>query len=164
MVIFINGSINSGKSTIAKGLSDKLSNTAVLEIDELRNFIQWKPLEESIPINLENACLLIRNFVKHNINVIVPYPVSQKNYDFFIKHLGDLDIDLYFVTLNPSLDVVTRNRGARKLSEWEVKRIRYHYQIGINNPSFGLTIDNSYEKPEETVEKIIKEVNGLKKK
>lgn len=158
MIIFINGSINSGKSTVSKILAKKLGNTAILEIDELRNFIPWMSLEESIPINLENACLLIRNFVKNNINVVVSYPLSQKNYLFISERLKDLEDEVHFFTLNPSLGVVLNNRGGRDLSDWEIDRIKYHYQTGINNPIFGKIIDNSKEKPEETAEKIIGEI------
>ncbi len=39
MIIFINGSINAGKTTIAKILAEKIPQTANVEIDELRNFI-----------------------------------------------------------------------------------------------------------------------------
>lgn len=71
MIIFINGSINSGKSTVAKILVDKLPKTAHIEVDDLRKAIRWMSLEESIPINLENTASLIKNFVKRGINVIV---------------------------------------------------------------------------------------------
>jgi len=158
MVIFINGSINSGKSTVAKLLSKKMGNTVVLEIDVLRNFIEWLPLEEAIPINWENAFALIKNFVKHDLNVLVPYPISQKNYDAILKNLKDIHSQMYFFTLNPSLEIVLKNRGSRELSEWEINRIKYHYQIGINNPSFGVVIDNTNETPMETADKIQTEV------
>lgn len=161
MIIFINGSINSGKSTVSKLLSNKIGNCAVLEIDELRNFIEWMPLEQSIPINWENAFLLIRNFVKNKINVIVPYPISQKNYERIINSLNDLKDDIHFFTLNPSLDIVSQDRGERKLDKWERERIKYHYSIGINNPTFGKIIDNSNQAPDETVEEIFSRIKNL---
>jgi adenylate kinase family enzyme len=154
MIIFINGSINSGKSTVSKLLSKKIGNCAVLEIDELRNFIEWMPLEQSIPLNWENAFLLIRNFVKNKINVIIPYPISQKNYERIMNSLKDLKGDIYFFTLNPPLEIVLESRGERGLDDWERERIKYHYSIGINNPSFGEIIDNSKQVPEETVGEI----------
>lgn len=159
MVIFISGSINSGKSTVSKLLSEKIGNSAILEIDELRNFIEWMPLEDASPINWENAVALIKNFVGHSLNVIVPYPISQKNYDKIIEKLKDLDTKTYFFTLNPSLESILKNRGNRELNEWEVSRIKYHYKIGINNPSFGDIIDNTNEHPLETVDKILSKNN-----
>ncbi len=88
MIIFINGSINSGKTTIAKLLTEKISNSALLEIDTLRDMIAWMPLDKSIPINLDNAISLISNFSTSGLNVIVPYPLSQKNHDYNQKPRG----------------------------------------------------------------------------
>ncbi len=41
MIIFINGPINSGKTTVAKILSSKIPNTVNVEIDNLHEFIDW---------------------------------------------------------------------------------------------------------------------------
>lgn len=158
MIIFINGSINSGKSTVSKILSEKLGNTAVIEIDHLRYFIYWMPLDKSIPINLEGACLLIKNFNKYGLNVIIPYPLSQNNYEFVINDLKDLK-NMHFMTLNPDIDEVLKKRG-RDLSDKELDRIKYHYEIGINNPKFGTIIDNTKQTPEETADEILKVVNN----
>ena len=149
MVIFINGSINSGKSTVSKLLQKDLENTAILEIDSLRAFINWMPIEESIPINLENAVSVIKNFISEELNVIVPYPLSEKNHQYFVDNLENLT-KLLFVTLSPDLETVLKNRGNRELNDWEINRIKQHYEVGINNPDFGKIIDNSNQEPEET--------------
>ena len=44
MIIFLNGSINSGKSTIAKLLVKAMPNAAIVEIDALREMINWMPI------------------------------------------------------------------------------------------------------------------------
>ena len=105
MIIFINGSINSGKSTVAKILVEKIPNTAHIEVDDLRHFITWMPLEESISINLENTVSIIKNFSKHNLNSIVTYPLSQKNYDLLMYELKDLNEKIFVFTLNTDLEV-----------------------------------------------------------
>jgi len=61
MIIFINGPVNSGKSTTAKIVVEKIPNTALVEIDTLRSFIEWMPLKDAIEINLENAVISERN-------------------------------------------------------------------------------------------------------
>jgi len=160
MVIFINGSINSGKSTISKLLQKKIKKTAIVEIDSLRAFIEWMPIEEAIPINLQNAVDVIKNFDKQGLNVIVPYPLSQDNYNYFVENLDDLS-KLIFITLSPNLDTVLKNRGDRDLSEWETNRIKHHYKIGINKPDFGEIIDNSELTLEETVDIINRYINEL---
>ena len=160
MIIFINGSINSGKSTIAKLLIKDLPNTALLEIDSLREMIDWMPIDQAVPINLENAVSVIKNFVSRNLNVIVPYPLSQKNYDYMISNLNDLNTKIFVFTLSPKLEKVLTNRGTRELDDWEISRIKHHYDIGINNPSFGEIIDNSDQDPQETVEYILSKIKS----
>jgi len=156
MIIFINGSINSGKSTIAKILADRLGKVALVEVDSLRKFIDWMSIDKSIPINLENAVSVIKNFVKHNIDVVIPYPLSIDNYKNLIKNLKEYKDKIHVFTLSPKLKVALKNRGPRELSNQEKERIRHHYDIGIPNPDFGVIIDNSNETPEETTEKILK--------
>lgn len=158
MIIFLNGSINAGKSTIAKLLLKELPHTAVVEIDALREMVDWMPLEQSIPLNLENAISIITNFVKRDLNVIVPYPLSQKNYDFLMENLRDLNVDIRVFTFAPQLEKALTNRGARELDDWEKERIKHHYNIGIHNPSFGETIDTTKQTPEETTRLILSRI------
>lgn len=159
MIIFINGSINSGKSTVAKLLSEKIKDTAVVEIDRFHEFIPWMPVAESVLINLENAVLVIRNFYKRGFNVIVPYPLSKRNYEYLMEELKDIAENISIFTLNPELEEVLKNRGNRELTEAEKERIKYHYSIGINNPTFGTTINNTKQTPAETAENILNLMN-----
>ena len=137
MIIFVNGSINSGKTTVAKLLQKALPNTALLEIDALREMVSWMPLEDSIPLNFSNAVSVITNFVRAGLNVVVPYPLSQSNHEYLKGSLETLGTDMYFFTLAPSLETALSNRGKRVLTENEKERIAHHYRIGIPNPSFG---------------------------
>ena len=150
MIIFISGSINSGKTTIANLLKNEFPRTAHIEVDALREMIDWMPLEESIPLNLKNTLSLTLNFLKENMNVIITYPLSKEEFEFFNRNLP-LEVQRFFFTLNPRIDHALTNRGTRKLSEWEVERIKYHYQARVNDPGFGITIDNTMQSPEETV-------------
>lgn len=161
MIIFLNGSINAGKSTIAKILAKKIENAALLEIDVFHEMIEWMPIDKAVPINLENALSVIRNFVKREISVIVPYPLSQKNYDFMISGLKDLETDIDIFTLAPKLEKVLENRGSRELTEQEKERIKHHYDIGIPNPTFGEIIDNSEQTPQETANYILSKIHEL---
>jgi cytidylate kinase len=158
MIVFINGSINSGKSTLAKLLAEKIGNCAVLEIDNLRKFIEWMPIEKAIPINLENAISLIENFDKNDLNVVIPYPLSEKNYKY-IKNNLKTKSKVYFFTLSLDLVEVLKDRGNRKLDDWERERIKHHYEIGINKPSFGKIINTTNQTPKETLELIIDWLN-----
>lgn len=155
MIIFINGSINSGKSTVSSILAKKMQRAAIMEIDSFHAMIEWMPIEQAIPLNLENAVSVIKNFLKYGIDVIVPYPLSEKNYQYFLTNLAEFKSDIRVFTLNPKLEVVLTNRGTRSLTEWEVARIKHHYNIGIHSPSFGEIIDNTNESAENTASRIM---------
>ncbi|MDP2741554.1 MAG: hypothetical protein Q8O66_02635 [bacterium] len=158
MIIFLNGSINSGKTTVAKILARELPDSALVEIDTFHEIIDWMPIDQAVPINLENAVSVIKNFTKRGFNIIVPYPLSQKNYDYMISEVKNLDDKIYVFTLAPKLEKVITNRGERELTEEEENRIRYHYDIGIHTPKFGEIIDNSEQSPEETAKIILDKV------
>jgi len=115
-------------------------------------------IDRAVSINLENAVSVIKNFVSRGINTIVPYPLSQKNYDYFISNLKGLGIEISIFTLSPSLEKALTNRGMRTLTAQEVDRIKYHYSIGIHKPSFGVIIDNTDQTPEETTGHILAKI------
>lgn len=156
MIIFINGTISSGKTTIAKLLQKKVPNTAVVEIDALRDFIEWMPLKKSIPLNLENAVSIIKNFVNKNLNVVVPYPLSQKNYDHLTESLKNFDAKIFVFTLKPNPEELIKGKRGRKLDTWEKDRIKHHTRRGLTKPSFGRFIDNTNQTPEETAEELLR--------
>lgn len=155
MIVFINGSIHAGKSTIAKLLSEKLPRCANIEIDELRNFISSTPLEESIPLNLQNTISLIKNFVAQDFNVVVPYPLSQKNYEYVSEQLNGIDTEIFFITLAPNIEKALTDSDNRTLDDWERERIKHHYKKGIPSPNFGTIIDSTDDTPAETLKKVL---------
>lgn len=110
-------------------------------------------IDKAVPINLENAILIINNFIKHEYNVVVPYPLSQEDYEYIRKNLNNTE--LHFFTLAPDIEKTQSDTENRKLTEQERDRIQYHYDIGISRPSFGEIIDNTNQTPEETAEEII---------
>ncbi|KKQ18786.1 MAG: hypothetical protein US33_C0045G0005 [Parcubacteria group bacterium GW2011_GWC1_36_9] len=158
VIIFINGSINSGKTTVSKLLTGHLPKTAFIELDDIRNMFNWMPLEEAIPITIDLGVNLIKDFVKKDMSVIVSYPLSQKNYNSITEKLSDINQRKYFFTLSPKLEKILENRGPRRLTKWEKERIKHHYDIGIHNPLFGIIIDNTNQTPDETVKEILKNI------
>lgn len=156
MILLINGSINSGKSTIAKLISKKLKQSAIVEIDSFHEMIEWMPIDEAVPLNLRNAVSVIKNFSESKINSIVPYPLSEKNYQYMINSLKPIGQKIELFTLAPKLEYTLKNRGKRKITEWEKERIKHHYKIGIHKLPFGDIIDNTNQTPEETAEIILK--------
>jgi hypothetical protein len=148
MIILINGSMNAGKSTVAKLLVQKLPRTA--HVEKLRQFIEWMSIDESIPYNMQNIISLTRNFVTMgNLNVVISYPVSNENFVVISDALNDLKVPIHAFTLSPSLDVAITNRGTRELKEWEIEHIKKTYASNFHQPNYGILIDNSNQTAEE---------------
>jgi len=158
MIIILNVSINSGKSTVAKILQEKTPHTAYVEVDELRRFIDWMDGEKAYPLSVENALLVTKNFVKKDLNVVFTYIIGEDDYKIVQEMLKDVSTNVFIFTFSPDINHTLTNRGSRELTEQELKRIQYHYDIGINNPSFGQIIDNTHQTPKETAEIILKAI------
>ncbi|MGE0883946.1 MAG: hypothetical protein AB7P14_10410 [Blastocatellales bacterium] len=156
MIILLNGSINAGKSTVSKRLCEMLPRTAHVEVDSLRDFINWMPLEESIPINIEAAIAVTKVFVRRGLNVVFSYPLRKEDYEIILGEFAELDVPVHGVTLRPRLEVSLTNRGTRQLTDWERSRIPYHYETKLNEPDFGHIIDNSEQSPEQTASEILR--------
>ena len=155
MILLINGSINAGKTTVSQQIVQMLPRTAHVEVDDLSDFVEWMPLLESVPLNLANTAAITRNFVAFGLNVVISTPLFQDGYDYLTRELTPLGVPVHCVTLNPGMAAALTNRGTRELTEWELQRIPQLYAEGVHSPSFGITIDNASQTPEETARQIL---------
>lgn len=158
MIIFLNGSLNSGKSTVSKEIVKLLPNTAHIEVDHLREFIDWMPLDKSISINLKNATSVINNFVDEGLNVVVSYPLSQRNFDYISGLLEPPKTEIFIFMLKPPFDKLIVNRGKRMLEQDEIERIKYHYNENRLKVEGQIELDNSSETPKKTALRILEAI------
>jgi Chloramphenicol phosphotransferase-like protein len=142
MLIILNGVPNAGKTSVAKVIQAKISNTVHLEVDVLRNMYEWMPIEDAIHIALENAKSIIPNFLNRGMNLVLDYPLDPYWHSYLVNDLPE-GIKVQTFTLRPRLDIVTKNRGERDISLELSERIRYLYTTNMNDPSLGIFIDNS---------------------
>lgn len=155
MVILLNGSINAGKSTIGQFIAGMNIGFAHIEVDALRHFIRWMPLEESIAINLENAASVAINFHRRHIDSVITIPLSRHDYEYLADRLSRAGIAWCSITLFPGVSELKKNRGNRVLTDWEFNRIDQLVKDGLAKPDFGTIIDNSEMSVEETAFKVL---------
>ena len=110
MIIILNGTMNAGKSTVAKILTSSIKNSALLEIDYLYKMIDWMPINSAVPLNLKNAVSLIKNFSSVGINSIVPYPLIKENFDFLFSELESLPEQIYVFTLISPEEILIKTK------------------------------------------------------
>lgn len=156
-VIIISGSINSGKTSVAKQLVKMLPKTCHIEIDALREIVRFLNLHDSIDINLENTILIGNNLLDKGYNLVITYPLSEEDLKFLMQGLHDKAEKFYFFSLKPNISIATSNRGSRELTKDEIERIKYHY---ANKLAEGIVIDNTKQTVEETVNTINKIISG----
>ena len=153
MLVFVSGSINSGKTTTSKALADKLGAEFV-NVDDLNDTIPNFNLATDLDKSMDLAIKTINEYTKQGKDVVANYVVRQRDFDRFANEIETQP--QIVITLAPRLEVAQGKRGARELSEWEVSRVKHHYDTGIASPSFGHIVDNSDLTLEETVDQIIK--------
>ncbi|OGE86511.1 MAG: hypothetical protein A3J48_00095 [Candidatus Doudnabacteria bacterium RIFCSPHIGHO2_02_FULL_46_11] len=154
MIIIINGSRFAGKTTTSNLLAKKLKRTAHIELDALRWFLPGLNLEQTIPINLENAVLITKNLVSKKFNVIIDYCLRKRDHSYLIRNLKNPKTEIYTITLKPQIKAALTNRG-RTLSKDDEKRIHEQYGKGKHAiREIGLVIDNTDKSPAEVAELI----------
>jgi cytidylate kinase len=159
MLIFISGSINSGKTTTARALADRLGAECI-NIDDLNDMIPNFNLATDLDRSMDLAIKTINEGLARGNDVVANYVVRQKDYDRFEKEINTNE--QFVVILSPRLEVAQSKRGERTLSEWEVARVQHHYDSGIATPRFGYRIDNSNMSVTEVVDEIMRSVEKSK--
>lgn len=152
MLVFISGSINSGKTTTSKALAKTLGAEFV-NVDDLNDTIPNFNLATDLDKSMDLAIKTINDYSKQGKDVVANYVVRQKDFDRFENEIETQP--QIVITLAPRLEVAQSKRGGRELSEWEVSRIKHHYDTGIASPKFGYVIDNSILTIDETVDSIL---------
>lgn len=157
-LIFVSGSINSGKSTVSRLLVELLPQAAHVQGDALRHFVTRLPLEEAIPVTLRNITSVSSNFLSAGFDVVVDYLLSKSDYEKLCAALSGTATVIYPFVLAPPLEVAQSRRGDRTLSPREVERIAFHYRTKLHDPGFGVRIDNSEQTPQETAEVMVRRI------
>lgn len=152
MLIFISGSINSGKTATSKALAEKLG-AVFLNVDDLNDTIPNFNLATDLDKSMDLAIRTINDYTNDGRDVVANYVVRQEDFDRFENEVETQP--QIVITLAPSLEVAQSKRGDRELSEWELSRIKHHYDTGIASPKFGHILDNSELAVNETVDRII---------
>lgn len=158
MIIILNGPINSGKTTLAKILWEKIPNCAHIEVDKIREFIDWMNNKDAWKISMDTAILVAKAFVKNNLNVIITYHISKTTYEKIFNELSPIDPNIFVFTLKPEFENLLTNRGTRELNKWEKGRIKETHEKKSYEVDFGITINNSAQTSQETADIIFNTV------
>lgn len=161
IILNISGPINAGKTTVSRILATRVKKALFIEVDELLSDEEQEMLgldfKGGINLRLERLDQwLDKEIENHDFDVILfSYPLTKSNYNRWQQIINGRVV-FKTVTLSPDLDTCLTNRGTRALNDWEINRIKEMYKRGYHQPdNANLIIDNSRQRPEETVTQII---------
>ena len=154
MIIFLNGSTNAGKSTIAHALCQLIPRSRIVEIDTLIAELSHLSPKLRLDNGIENGIRLIEETHRNGLHSIIPFPLSEAHYNYFMARLQTLS-QITFFTLDPSHTLAMSNRGARQLTDKERQRITDFYALGLHHPSFGITLNTSRHTVQDTTNLIL---------
>ena len=152
MLIFLSGSINSGKTSTSKALADRIG-AAIINVDDLNDSIPNFNLVTDLDKSMDLAIAAINTYSLAGKDVVANYVLRPQDYARFEREVTTEP--QIVITLAPRLEIAQATRGNRKLSDWEVSRVKYHYDTGIASPKFGHIIDNSDTTIDQTVDQIL---------
>ncbi len=160
MLVFISGSINSGKTTTAKALAKRIG-AVMVNVDDLNDTIPNFNLATDLDKSMDLAIEAINAYATRGKDVVANYVVRPQDFERFEKEIHAQP--QVVITLAPRLEVAQSKRGDRGLTDWEISRVKHHYDTGVASPSFGHVIDNSELSVGETVDEIMKIVADTSK-
>ena len=155
-LLWINGSINAGKSTTARLLHQAIGQSINIELDAFSGFASQIAVDEKLEFVIEDALQIASHWQQRGYLPIVNGPVYGNELKFMREQCKKLDLVPFMITLSPPKEVAKQDRGARKLTDWERSRIDYHYEdCQITQQGFGYLFDNAQLSLEESVAKLL---------
>lgn len=156
-ITILTGPAASGKNTISKILARQKERCAIIDVDQVRwmynhpHKAPWdgKEGEAQQMLGVENTCLLAKNFIGNNTDVVILDVLTDKTANVYKKNLGEVKIILLMPTYDEALKRFTTRLPT--ISNEEFKRV---YQWEENLTIFDEKIDNTNLSAEETAAKI----------
>ena len=154
--LWISGSINAGKSTIAARIHKHIKKSVNIELDALRLFAGNNTLDSLGDYTMIDALDLAKKWSGRGYFPILNYPMWGDAKALF-GYSEKLGLEPIIINLTPSKEIAKTNRGERELTQWEAKRIDYMYDTeNVHKPLRGHIIDNTFQSIEETTEEVLK--------
>lgn len=160
--IWISGSINSGKSTIASALHKKIKKSVNIELDYLLHFAKNDKLEDISHFIIKDALDLAKKWIGRGYLPVLTWPlIGEKDIDTMFGYSKELKLESIVINLIPEKESIKRNRGKRELTMKELNRIDYMYEQNVHKLPFGFSIDNSKQTIDGTMSEVMSIVNKI---
>ncbi len=162
--IWISGSINAGKSTIAANIHKLIKKSVNIECDVLRHFAENDSLRDIGNFVLVDALDLAKKWSERDYLPILTWPLYGQGLEDMLSYSKKLDLEPVLINLTTDKNIAKQNRGERELTEWELNRIEYMYATeNIHKPKLGFIIDNSNQSLAQTTAEVMESIKDIVK-
>jgi hypothetical protein len=158
-VIWLNGTIGSGKSAVGEAIARLVPCARYLDGDDyvgpesLPNVRQWRMAVDA----------LLRSIIRrgHFKTLVIAHPLDVWDYRRLRAACRKARRGLLVVNLAPPLNMVLRGRGGRLLEPWERDRVRVMRSQGYYRRHFAsLTLPNVKSPPVRTARRVLQLCNS----
>ncbi|CAM4105151.1 ATP-binding protein [Paenibacillus alkaliterrae] len=157
IIYLISGPLGVGKSTASKELAQKIKQCVLIEGDDLLHMFKGESQpswEERLSLTWNNILALTRNFIQHDLNVVIDFVVEDE-LDWFCKHISDLNVSLKYVVLRADKDkIIERLRIRGDIHSLE-RSLFLMSKMEASPSNERYIYDNTLKQPAETVKDII---------
>lgn len=158
-ILILTGPAGAGKNTVAKVLAKKKERCALVDVDAVRHMVvqphkaPWDGEDGKMQqkLGIKNACMLSKNFLIENFDVIILDVVSTWSLNFYKESLDEFKV----VLLLPTLEEVKKRNNKREFTLEEI-RVEQLYKEQEEFTGYDEKIDNTDISPEEVAEKLDK--------
>ena len=154
-VIWLNGTVGSGKSAVGRALAVRLPGARFLDGDDcagprqLPRGVRWRMALE----RLLAACAKARA----ERTLVIAYPLDRSGWRRVRRVCGRARRELLIITLAPPLGLTLRGRSGRRLSAAEQARAREMRGEGYHRRRFAaLTLPNACPPPSRTAMRVVR--------
>lgn len=159
-VIWLNGTIGSGKSAVGAALARLIPYARYLDGDDymgsegLPDVRRWRMAVDALL-----RAIIQRGRFK---TLVIAYPLDVRDYSRLRAACGKTRRGLLVVNLAPPLNMILRGRGGRLLEPWERNRVRVMRSEGYHRRPFAnLSLPNVVSPPARTARRVLRFRNSM---
>ena len=157
--IFLNGAIGVGKTTLGRGLAERLGGGFVDGDDCSDNSKPWYACIRTTSANIVRAGFAL---LETHSAVVIAYPLGCSSWIYYRRKFGDAGVRPVFVTLRASYENIVAESRGREFTSWEHARIATMLSEGYDRRAFSdLIFDTDKAGFDETLSDLIEAVKPL---